>query len=135
MPRKDYESLDEHDFYGQDFDQEGVVSVWVGVNDFSGSDDDLDALQDLCGVGYYNPDNQESNCKLYELIPLKELLSELSFSSSFIRSALEAALALGINEARWVVVQYDFAYSPMKVKRRIENDPIFLGVFPYKVES
>jgi len=29
---QDYADLDEDDFYGQDFDEDGVVSVWVGLD-------------------------------------------------------------------------------------------------------
>ena len=31
MPLRDYEELDEDDFYGQDFEREGVCSVWLGI--------------------------------------------------------------------------------------------------------
>lgn len=132
MALHDYSEIDADDFYGQGFEQSGVVSVWAGLSDTSIDTDQLDVLQDLCGVGYYDVDNQEGNCHGSKLLSLSELLRELSYSVSFMDSAIKAASDLGINKARWVVVQYDFAYAPNRVKRAIHADPKFIGVFPYE---
>ena len=131
MATKDYAELDEDDYYGQDFEQKGFVSVWLGLTDDSDDEENLDVLQDLCGVGCYDLDWQEGNCFEFELVPVKRLLEELSFASSFIDQALLAAKAKGMEQARWVLVQFDFAYDPARVKRPIAADPVFLGVFPY----
>lgn len=132
MAKRDYS--DEPDFYGQGFAKEGFVSVWAGSTGADG-DPDEDVLQDLCGVGYYRLSDQEGRCFDYELVDLRRLLQDLSYASSYIDAALAAAKAKGIEKARWVTVQYDFDYDPTKVLRKIADDPIFIGSFPYSAES
>jgi hypothetical protein len=132
MALKDYAAIDEDDFYGQPFEEEGFVSIWVGMTDDSEDPEDLDVLQDLCGVGYYNLDLQESNSFDFKPTDLRTLLSEMSFSDSFIDTAIKAASQKGIDIARWIILQYDFKYDPAQVKRKAADDPIFLGAFEYK---
>lgn len=132
MALKDYAELDEEDFYGQGFRQDGVVSVWAGLSDRKDDAEGLDVLQDLCGVGYYNLDKQDANCFEFELVAIRRLLEECSYSATFIDQVLESAKIKGVESARWVTLQYDFSYDPSRVKRRIAQDPVFLGVFPYK---
>jgi hypothetical protein len=57
------------------------------------------------------------------------LLSQLSYSSSFIQDALTAAKHMGITEAYGVMAQFDFAYDPSRVTKPISNDPVFIGYF------
>ena len=128
MPIRDYS--DDEDYYTQDFEQKGTVSVWLGMLGEE-QDANADVLQDLCGVGYYQLDNQEVNHFDFKKIPLEQLLSGLSYSGSFIQQTIEEAMKRGIHTARWVLVQYDFNYSPGKVLRPIAVDPVFIGSFPY----
>jgi len=131
MALRDYAELDEEDFYGQDFEKEGIVSLWAGLTDNSSESEDLDVLQDLCGIGYYRLDNQESMCDEFVLRPLEKLIADFSYVDSFRDSVISAAKKLNIHEARWVVAQCDFEYDPNLVKRTIQPDPIVLGSFPY----
>lgn len=130
MSLRDYS--DEDDFYSQGLEHDGFVSIWVGFKDDSEDPDGLDVLQDLCGVGYYDLSKQEGNCFDFKSVSVKLLLEEMSYSESFMKAALAAAEAKGLSEALWVTLQYDFEYDPSKVKRKIHDDPIFLGAFPYQ---
>lgn len=130
MARRDYS--EDEDFYTQDFESPGEVSIWLGYSRHG--DGSNDVLQDLCGVGYYSLDNQEANCFSFELTKVERLLKEISYSVSFIDAAVRTAKRRKLSEARWVTVQFDFAYAPEKVKRPVAADPIFLGVFRYSVE-
>jgi len=132
MALHNYAELDEDDYYGQPFDQEGVVSIWVGMEDNSNDPPGLEVLPDLCGVGYYDLDANEITHDGFELVPLERLLARLSFASSFVKEAVAVAERRNVAMVRYVVLQYDFAYDPTKVKRAIAKDPIFLGVFPYR---
>lgn len=134
MARKDDPPVDENAFYGQDFEQEGVVSVWVGLEAPRPGEEEVDVLQGMCGVGFYDLDQQEGNCRDFALVPLSELLSELSYAPTFVPQALAAARDLGLVEARWVIVQYDFAYDPRQAIGKVLPDPRFAGVFPYSTE-
>ena len=122
-------------FYGQGFQKEGVMSCWVGLNSPGDHDGDVDVLQDLCGVGYYSLDDQESNCEDFALLPLRELVSPMSYSESYMAAVLAAAERLGVHQGRWVVVQFNFEYDPTKVTEVVHSDPVFLGVFPYSVDE
>jgi hypothetical protein len=128
MTIRDYSEDD--DFYTQGFERDGVVSIWIGLNP-GDVDGDVDVLQGLCGVGYYRADDQEGNSFDFELTDLSDLMRDLSYSESYIISAIDAARIKGHERARWVIVQYDFDYRPEGVKRPIANDPIFIGSFPY----
>lgn len=56
---------DDNDYYNQGFEKEGIVSIWAGILG-EDVDPDLDILRDLCGVGYYNLDDQETNNSNFE---------------------------------------------------------------------
>ena len=57
-----------------------------------------------------------------------EILTTLSYSSSFVVPALEAAAKKKLKQAYWALAQYDFAYKP---ERAVAKDPLFLGVFDW----
>ncbi len=58
--------------------------------------------------------------------------NNIEYSESFIEKALKIAEKKGCQKARWVLVQYDFAYEPQLVKREISDDPTFLGILEYE---
>ncbi|AJX00802.1 MULTISPECIES: hypothetical protein [Burkholderia] len=128
MASRDYS--EDEDFYTQNFEKKGVLSVWLGMRDRSG-DTDIDTLQDLCGVGYYRLSDQENNHFDFQMSDIGDLLADLSYADSYRDAVLAAAAARGITQARSVLVQYDFAYDPKVVTRKIDEDPLFLGVFDY----
>lgn len=129
MARHDYS--EDEDFYSQGFEKKGVISIWIGLKDRH-LDKNIDTLQDLCGVGYYKLSDQESNTLDYEPEDISRLLTDLSYSSSYAESVISEAKKRGIQRARRVIVQYDFAYDPARVVREIDSDPVFLGVFAYR---
>lgn len=125
---------DDNDYYTQGFQKEGIVSIWAGTLGEE-VDPDLDILRDLCGVGYYNLDDQETNNIKFKIMNLNKLLEDLSYSKSFINEVTGDAFDKGIVDCRWVIAQYDFDYNLFKVKRKIAKDPIFIGSYKYSVES
>lgn len=132
MAIRDYS--DDPDFYTQGFAKENTVSIWVGQTTNENDPEGLDVLQDLCGVGYYDLDNQDANCYDFKEVSLRTLLEGTSYSSSFLDLALSEASKRGLLMARWVILQYDFEYDPAKVERQVAPDPVFLGAFPYSVK-
>jgi len=132
MPLRDYEELDEDDFYGQGFERPGLVSLWLGTEDPSPINPKLDVLQDLCGVGYYSLDQQEVNIlEPPAAITLEAMFAPISYSASFLPAVIKAAAKLGITTCWYAVAQYDFKYNPKKIKRTIAPQPVFLGAFKY----
>jgi len=131
LATRDYS--DDEDFYSQGFEKKGVLSVWIGVEDRS-SDRQIDTLQDLCGVGYYELGDQESNSFDYELVDISRLLENISYASTFMDAVILAAQSRSIDKARRITIQFDFEYNPEIVTRSIATDPIFLGVFNYSMK-
>lgn len=106
------------------------VSVWVG---FDKGDPNVNVLKDLCGVRSYDPDFQEIiiDDEKWKAQPIRSLLKQLSYSSSFLGEALSAAKEKGIRKALYVVAQYRFVHDTAKIKKRVAADPIFLGCFTW----
>ena len=92
MALYDYAETDDEDYYAQGFERTGYVSLWLGLADQSTAGDEIDVLQDLCGVGYYNIDSQESNCDEFRVVSVVDLLGELSYSPTFRDEAVKAAV-------------------------------------------
>lgn len=132
MARRDYASENEEEFYGQGFECPGKVSLWFGAQPI-GVENETDVLQDLCGVGYYDVDNQEFLTGDGEVTDY-DLLRSLSYANSFFEPA-SRILKESNTTICWVLAQYDFAYSPERVRRQISNEISFLGVFDYEKES
>lgn len=131
MARHDYS--EDGDYFTQGFEKTGFVSIWLQLKRRN-TDESLDALQDLCDVGYYKIDDQESNTLGIEAV-VDLLLKDISYSASFSDHVVSKANAIGIASAYWVLAQFDFAYDPSRVARSISDDLVFIGVFPYAVSS
>jgi hypothetical protein len=63
--------------------------------------------------------------------PLSSILAPLSYSKSFIDTAVSAAERLGIKEAYGVLAQFDFAYDPRQITKQIGREPVFIGCFDW----
>lgn len=128
MNKIDYS--DDDDFYDQGFEHKDFVSIWIGLSNDK-TDMEIDVLQNLCGVGYYELNNQEINHLDFELVPIDFLIKDLSYSNTFVDHFMHHSRLKGIDHGRWIIAQYDFKYDPLKIKRPIQNDPIFIGYFHY----
>ncbi|MBR8841857.1 MULTISPECIES: immunity 22 family protein [unclassified Pseudoalteromonas] len=128
------ECLEEDDYYTQGFEKEGVVSIWLGV-EAADESIEVDVLQDLCGVGYYDLANQESEYIESGIVDIAELFTEISYASSFEKSAIDSAKSIGITKARWLICQFDFDYDPKKITRSVQSDPVFIGSFAYEEDD
>ena len=116
---------------GKPFEAEGRVSIWLGTDDLSDFPQELDILQDLCGIGYYSIDLQDAFNEGFQELPVRDLLSKMSYSDSFADDAMVAADEAGLVAARWIVAQFDFDYDSRMVKRPVNPRAIFLGAFSY----
>jgi hypothetical protein len=116
------------------FRKDGKVSVWLGVRKPNLQKmEGVDILKDLCGVSYYDLDDQEvaGVDDSFPLAPLERLFSRMSYASSFLDAVIEAAGKKGIISAYWALAQFDFAYNPKKAAGRVARDPMFLGIFDW----
>lgn len=111
------------------------LSIWFGKEIVHETDEDeVDLLKDLCGVEYYDVDFQEIFFVDGEVSDLETLLEPLSYSDTFMQEVISKANNLGITEASYALVQYDFVYEGSE-KDLPEDSPIFVGVFDYTPED
>jgi hypothetical protein len=116
------------------FEKKGKVSLWLGVRKPNlKAMEGVDILKDLCGVSYYDLDEQEV-AAIRDTFPratVAEILRRLSYSSSFLEPASQAAGKKRVRHAYWALAQYEFAYDPKRVRRTVAKEPLFLGVFDW----
>jgi hypothetical protein len=116
------------------FEKKGKVSIWLGVRRPNmKAMEGVDILKDLCGVEYYDVDEQEVAAAgdTFPKTTVAAILSRLSYSSSFLGPVNQAAAKKKVNQAYWALAQYDFAYNPERVRGAVAKDPLFLGVFDW----
>jgi hypothetical protein len=118
----------------QSFRKKGKVSLWISVRkpDMKAMEG-VDLLKDLCGVDDYDLDDQEVSAvnDRFPKADVDDILGRLSYSSSFLKAALEAAATKKIGKVYWALAQYDFAYRREKARSQVADDPLFLGVFDW----
>ena len=131
MALKDYS--DEPDFYDQGFEHKGWVSVWLGTTP-APTGGNIDTLQDLCGVGYYELSDQESH-NSSSAVPVGQLFEKISYAATFLTAVLAAAQRMDIATAFWMTAQFDFAYDKSKVRRPISEQPVFIGAFRFSADE
>lgn len=91
------DNADDDDFCKQDFDQDGLVSIWLYLGSASGQAN-LDILQDLCGVGHDRLSDHESSRFESEPSSLRALLGLLSYSATYVDAAVAAAAHRGLHK-------------------------------------
>ena len=107
------------------------MSVWINIRKPNLKTKDV--LKDLCGVDYYDLDDQEVSA-VDETLPranVDDILGRLSYSTSFLKAALEAAAKKKVTKAYCALAQFDFAYKPEKARQPVAVDPLFLGIFDW----
>lgn len=131
MALRDYAEENEDEYYGQEFAQDGKVSLWIAPTDLNHISNKADLLQDLCGVGYYDLDFHEV-VGGDQVGNLSELFGQLSYSESFRFDVLQL---VSEQEIYYLMAQYDFAYSESRVSRTPTGDLRFVGVFDFQKEA
>jgi hypothetical protein len=112
------------------FTRPGIVSVWIGQVAPGPKSNVLRKF----GVDHYDPDFRD-NIIAKTRSPVRDLVSQLSYSESFIDPLLRRAAELGISSAIWMLAQYDFAYDPVKAGLSVlPKEPLYVGNFSWNDE-
>jgi hypothetical protein len=110
------------------------ASLWLAVKKPSMKRmQGVDILKDLCRVRYYDLDSQEL-AAVEDNFPkarVEEILGKLSYSSTFLEAATQAAAKKSIKHAYWALAQYDFVYKLRAGRKLDERAPLFLGVLDW----
>jgi hypothetical protein len=110
------------------------VSIWLAVKKPSVKKmEGVDILKDLCGVRHYDLDSQElvAVADDFPRAAVRDVITRLSYSSTFLDAATQAAAEKSITHAYWALAQYDFVYKPRSGRAADERTPFFLGVFDW----
>lgn len=110
------------------------VSLWLAVKKPSAKKmQGVDILKDLCGVQHYDLDSQElaAHADDFPEAAVAEILGKLSYSSTFLDAATQAAAEKSIEHAYWALAQYDFVHKPRPGREVDERAPLFRGVFDW----
>ena len=110
------------------------LSLWLAVRKPSIKKmEGVDILKDLCGVRHYDLDSQELSAVAddFPKATVREIVGKLSYSSTFVEAATQAAVEKSIKHAYWALAQYDFVYKPRPRRSVDERAPLFLGVFDW----
>jgi hypothetical protein len=108
------------------------VSLWLAVKTPVAMPG-VDILKDLCGVRHYDLDFQELSAVADDFpeATVEEILGKLSYASTFLDAATQAAAEKSIKHAYWALAQYDFVYKRRAGRKLDERAPFFLGVFDW----
>ena len=96
------------------FEKKGKVSLWLGVRKPDLDEQEVAAIRDT-----------------FPRATVAEILRRLSYSSSLLEPANQAAAKKKVTHAYWALAQYEFAYDPKRVRRAVAKDPLSLGVFDW----
>jgi hypothetical protein len=122
----------------------GFVSVWIGVFPSVEAAESYFGIPDEIGV-YLAPEAFAKDLGLEDLPseclevnfeqvsprPLRQLLQDATFSSSFINQTIAAASEQGIQTAQGVALLYDFDYQAAPSWQRTVGPLQFIGSFPF----
>jgi len=123
--------------------EEGKVSVWVNIvpptaypssyfeEDYGREDGPLCEWAGNFGFNNYDHDSMDVARTDGDPLPIRKLLKNCSYATTFMDEAERAAAAISLTAANHAVLLYDFDYAARS--ERVEEDGYmrFLGTFSY----
>src|SRR5262249_5306608 len=120
------------------------VSIWAGTFDSVQDAEAYFGIPEEVGIylppeafaadfalGDFPPENLDVTVNEGPLRPLAELLQGTTFAASFIDQAVAAASRLGIPNAHFVAILYDFDYRLNSTHRDFVGTVRFIGAFTF----
>jgi hypothetical protein len=129
---------------GHDFSKKNKVSVWASQQPYEGIPDEYfdetfsrnntratNVWSANFNLRFFNPENMETNGAHEGIVHIKKAIGECSFSSSYIDVLMSKARKKNLEEITWVVLLFEYEYSPKISGVDKDNYLIFLGAFDY----
>ncbi|MFD2230476.1 immunity 22 family protein [Alkalimarinus sediminis] len=142
------ESMPGSESRGHDFTKKNKVSVWVSQHPYTDIPDSYfeerfskkksranNVWSDNYNLAYFLVDNMETNGAQTGTIKVKEAAGHCSFSTSYISTLMSKAKKKNIDEITWIILLFDFEYSPKISGVEKDQYTTFLGAFNYDDES
>jgi Immunity protein 22 len=127
-----------------DFEQKGMVSIWVSIVPWSqmpqdyfkenyggGDDESFTQFSEDFGIGFYDHDFVDTNGNEDQSKALAELLAACSFSSSYIKEAVVEASRRSLDRPCYIFLLYDIAYDAKQTGVVKSASMEFLGAFRF----
>ena len=129
---------------GHDFAKKGKVSVWASQHAYKDVPDEYfeeifsrkntratNTWSDNFNLQFFNPENMETNGAHEGTIGINKAAGECSFSSSYIQVLESKARKKKLEEVSWIVLLFEYEYSPKVSGVDKDNYMTFLGAFDY----
>jgi len=127
-----------------EFESKGMVSIWVAIVPWDRipaayfeehydreEDEPFTQFSEDFGFGFFDHDFVDTNGAPERAEPVKRLLSQCSFSSSYLEAAVAEARKRGLEKTHFVFLLYDIEYAPKLTNVRRSRYMEFLGSFRY----
>ena len=129
---------------GHDFIKKNKVSVWASRHPYEDIPDEYfdetfsrnntraaNTWSANFNLRFFNPENMETNGAHEGIVHIKKAIGECSFSSSYIDVLMSKARKKKLEEVTWVVLLFEYEYSPKVSGVDKDNYMTFLGAFDY----
>ena len=130
------------------FSKKNKVSVWVSKHPYADIPDDYfeeffsknntrarNTWSDNFKIRYFKPDEMETNGAVNGTRPIRDVVGECSFSTSFIDTLMSKATKKDMLEISWLVLLFDYEYSAKASGVESDEYLTLLGAFNYDDDS
>jgi len=127
-----------------DFSKKGKVSVWASQHPYEDVPDEYfeetfsrnntratNTWSANFNLQFFNPENMETNGANEGTVSINKAAGECSFSSSYIEVLMSKARKKKLEEVSWIVLLFEYEYSPKVSGVDKDNYMTFLGAFDY----
>lgn len=129
---------------GHDFSKKNKVSVWASQYPYEDIPEEyfdetfsrnntraVNTWSANFNLRFFNPENMETNGAHEGIVHIKKAIGECSFSTSYIDVLMSKARKKKLEEVTWIVLLFEYEYSPKVSGVEKDNYMTFLGAFDY----
>ena len=129
---------------GHDFSKKSKVSVWASQHPYKAVPDEYfeetfsrnntrarNTWSDNFNLRYFNPEKMETNGAQEGTVLIKKAAGECSFSSSYMEVLMSKARKKKLEQVTWIVLLFEYEYSPKLSGVDKDIYMTFLGAFDY----
>tara|TARA_R110001592_G_scaffold116059_1_gene316900 strand:+ start:40513 stop:40965 length:453 start_codon:yes stop_codon:yes gene_type:complete len=129
---------------GHDFSKKNKVSVWASQYPYEDIPEEYfdetfsrnntraaNIWSANFNLRFFNPENMETNGAHEGIVHIKKAVGECSFSTSYIDVLMSKARKKKLEEVTWIVLLFEYEYSPKVSGVEKDNYMTFLGAFDY----
>lgn len=129
---------------GHDFSKKGKVSVWASQHPYKDVPDEYfeetfsrnntratNTWSGNFNLKFFNPENIETNGSQDGTVEIKKASGECSYSTSYAEVLMSKARKKRLEEVTWIIMLFEYEYSPKISGVEKDQYMTFLGAFDY----